>query len=91
MSDLLAAAAAALKAPEAIVKRSAEARAKAGGMSTDEVLAAWAGGGSVATAAPSAPTAPEAPVAATATAVETESAPAPETATEPVALATAIE
>ena len=52
MSELLAQAAAALNAPEAIVKRSAEARARAGGVSTDEVLAAWAGGGSVATAAP---------------------------------------
>jgi hypothetical protein len=52
MSELLAQAAAALNAPEAIVKRSAEARARAGGLSTDEVLAAWAGGGSVAAAAP---------------------------------------
>ncbi len=66
MSELLAQAAAALNAPEAIVKRSAEARAKAGGISTDEVLAAWAGGDAVTTAAP-APAAP-APVAA---AVET--------------------
>ena len=54
MSELLAQAAAALNAPEAIVKRSAEARARAGGISTDEVLAAWAGGGSVATAVPAA-------------------------------------
>lgn len=44
VSELLAAAARALNAPEAIVKRSAEARAKATGMSFDEVLAAWAGG-----------------------------------------------
>ena len=58
MSELLAQAAAALNAPEAIVKRSAEARARAGGISTDEVLAAWAGGGSVATAAPAAASAP---------------------------------
>ena len=58
MSELLAQAAAALNAPEAIVKRSAEARARAGGLTTDEVLTAWAGGGSVATAdtAPVAPT-----------------------------------
>lgn len=55
MSELLAQAAAALNAPEAIVKRSAEARAKAGGISTDDVLAAWVGGGAIATAAPSAP------------------------------------
>jgi len=43
MSDLTAAAAA-LGVPEAIVRRSAEARAKATGASVDEVLAAWAGG-----------------------------------------------
>ena len=43
MSDL-AAAAAAMGVPEALVKRSAEARAKATGASVDEILAAWAGG-----------------------------------------------
>jgi hypothetical protein len=73
MSELLAQAAAALNAPEAIVKRSAEARAKAGGVSTDEVLAAWVGGGAIVTAAPAAPvpatTATPAPVAAPASAV----------------------
>jgi mono/diheme cytochrome c family protein len=42
--DQLAAAAAALNAPEAIVKRSAEARAKADGIPVEQVLAAWAGG-----------------------------------------------
>ena len=46
MSDL-AAAAAALGVPEAIVRRSAEARAKATGTSIEEVLTAWAGGGEV--------------------------------------------
>jgi mono/diheme cytochrome c family protein len=46
MSDL-AAAAAALGVPEAIVRRSAEARAKVTGATVDEVLAAWAGGGEV--------------------------------------------
>lgn len=45
MSDL-AAAAAALGVPEALVLRSAEARAKASGASVEEILAAWAGGGS---------------------------------------------
>ena len=44
MSDL-AAAAAAMGVPETLVKRSAEARAKATGASVDEILAAWAGGG----------------------------------------------
>jgi hypothetical protein len=47
MSDL-SAAAAALGIPEAIVSRSAAARAAETGMTVDEVLAAWAGGGSVA-------------------------------------------
>lgn len=44
MSDLLAAAAAALGTPESIVKRSAEAKAAQTGQSVDEILAAWAGG-----------------------------------------------
>jgi mono/diheme cytochrome c family protein len=43
MSEYLAAAAEALGAPEALVRRSAEARAGADGTSVDEVLAAWAG------------------------------------------------
>ncbi len=78
MSELLAQAAAALDAPEAIVKRSAEARARAGGLSTDEVLAAWAGGGSVAAApAVSAP-------APTAQPAMTEAAQPPSPAPEPV-------
>jgi Cytochrome C oxidase, cbb3-type, subunit III len=56
MSDL-SAAAAALGIPEAIVQRSAAARAAETGVTVDEVLAAWAGGGSVAggSAAPSEP------------------------------------
>lgn len=61
MSDL-SAAAAALGAPEAIVQRSAEARAKASGASVDAILTAWAGGTSVsapaATPAESAPPTP---------------------------------
>ncbi len=52
MSDLVAAAAAALGVPEALVRRSAAARAQATGMTFDEVLTAWAGGESVAGAAP---------------------------------------
>lgn len=51
----LSAAASALGAPEAIVKRSAEARAKASGVSVDEILAAWAGGEAVTTAPPPTP------------------------------------
>ena len=49
MSDL-SEAATALGVPEAIVKRSAEARAKATGATVDEVLAAWAGGAPAPTA-----------------------------------------
>lgn len=52
MSDLVAAAAAALGVPEALVRRSAAARATATGMTVDEVLTAWAGGGTVAGTAP---------------------------------------
>lgn len=75
MSDLLSAAAQALGTPEAIVKRSAEARAKATGSSVDDILSAWAGGAS-APAAPAsapAPAAPEQPAPAEAPA----EAPAP--------------
>jgi len=50
MSDL-AGAAAAMGVPEALVKRSAEARARATGASVDEILAAWAGGGEAPTTA----------------------------------------
>ena len=53
MSELSAAAAAALGVPEAIVLRSAAARAADTGMSVDEVLSAWAGGELVAAPAPS--------------------------------------
>ena len=45
MSEQLDAAAAALGLPEALVKRSAEARATETGATVDEILAAWAGGG----------------------------------------------
>jgi len=55
MSELSAAAAAALGVPEAIVQRSAAARATETGMSVDDVLSAWAGGGSVAAPTPSEP------------------------------------
>jgi cytochrome c551/c552 len=64
MSEHLAAAAAALNAPEAMVKRSAEARAKATGASVDDILAAWAGGGSAPAPATTAATAPAAPAPA---------------------------
>ena len=55
MSDLSAAAAAALGIPEAIVMRSAAARATETGMTVDEVLTAWAAGGSIDAPIPEAP------------------------------------
>jgi mono/diheme cytochrome c family protein len=87
MSDFLAAAAQALNAPEVLVKRSAEARAKATGTPVDDILAAWAGGQTVAAAPPATPAtapAPEpepTPPAAPATPeppLEAEPAPRPE-------------
>lgn len=90
MSDL-SAAAEALGVPEAIVQRSAAARAAETGMTVDEVLAAWAGGGSVAGAPATEQATPEpepetAPEAAAET--EAEGAPAPEAAApaEPAAV-----
>lgn len=71
MSELLAAAATALGAPEAIVRRSAEARAKAGGLTVEAVLEAWAGGSAATTGASvAAPPAPAAPIRAAPTAFE---------------------
>lgn len=65
MSEYLSAAAAALGLPEPLVQRSAAARAAETGVSVDEVLQAWAGGGEVtpAAAAESPPEAEEAPEA----------------------------
>jgi hypothetical protein len=82
MSEYLTAAAQALSAPEALVKRSAEARAKAGGVTVDEVLAAWAGGASVAPAAVTA-TAPAPSAATPAAPVQSETAPVAPTAPTP--------
>ena len=57
MSDL-AAASAAMGVPEALVQRSAEARAKATGGSIDEILAAWAAGASAPAPSAAASTSP---------------------------------
>ncbi|MCY3562900.1 MAG: HpaF protein, partial [bacterium] len=46
MSEFLESAAQVVGAPAELVQRSAEARAAADGVSVDEVLQAWAGGGS---------------------------------------------
>lgn len=61
----LAAAAQALNAPEALVQRSAEARAKVAGSSIDDVLSAWAGGGTVTAAAAPEAAPPEAAATST--------------------------
>lgn len=74
MSDLLTAAAAALNVPEELVRRSAEARAAATGMSAEEVLAAWAGG-EVAPVPAAAEPSPSGP--SPAGPVSTEAAPSP--------------
>ncbi len=58
MSEFLAAAASTMDVPEALVKRSAEARSKSTGASIDEILQAWAGGGP-APVGSSSPTPPE--------------------------------
>jgi hypothetical protein len=71
MSDLLTAAAAALGIPEPLVRRAAAARAAETGMTVDEVLSAWAGGGEV----PAATTPP--PATAEPEAVPEASSPAP--------------
>jgi len=85
MSDL-SAAAEALGIPEAIVQRSAAARAAETGTTVDEVLAAWASGGSVATSSEPAPAAAEeeAPAASeTEVASEEETPPTPPPAVPP--------
>lgn len=75
MSDQLTAAAAAMGIPEPIAERSARARAEASGQSYEDVLAAWAGGQSVA-AAPAPEAVPEAD-APTETESQPEAEPAP--------------
>ena len=72
MSDLLAAAAAALGAPEHLVERAAHARAEADGTTYEAVLSAWGGGAPPTAAAPPTP----APAAAIATLAPQVAAPA---------------
>ena len=72
-------------APEALVKRSAEARAKASGVSVDDILSAWAGGGSVAVATAPAPSTPAEPADAPVEAVPEVAAAAVVIAPTPVA------
>lgn len=86
MSDI-SAAAAALSIPEDLVTRSASARAAADGTSTDEIISAWASGGSAPATTPASDEEPppvDEEVASSAAPVETtEPAPGPETAPAP--------
>jgi hypothetical protein len=78
MSEFLASAAEKMGVPEPLVRRSAEARAKASGASTDDILSAWAGGEAAPAAAAPPPPEPETsaqPEAAT----ETQPEPTPQT------------
>lgn len=75
MSDLTAAAAA-MGIPESLVQRSAEAKAEETGSTVDEIIAAWAAGGSgpsEASVTPAEPATPTEPVTAT----DTDAAPEP--------------
>ncbi|MCY4621353.1 MAG: cbb3-type cytochrome c oxidase subunit II [bacterium] len=83
MSDLLAAASAALGAPDHLVERAAQARAEADGTTYEEVLAAWGGGAPL--PAPSAtPEPPTPPISS-----GTPATPPPSAAPEPVPAAPA--
>lgn len=61
MSDQLSAAAAAMGLPEALVQRSAEARAAETGASADDIVAQWAGGEAAPVSAPAEAPTEEAP------------------------------
>ena len=78
MSDI-AAAAAAMNIPESLVERSAAARAAATGSSTEEVIAAWAGGAPAPAAAPP----PAEPASEPTAEPEPSPEPAPPAAAEP--------
>ena len=80
MSDLLAAAAAALGAPEHLVERSAAARADAEGLAVEDLLAAWAGGAPAPAGAAASGAAPKA-----------EPAPPPPAAPQPAPVGPALE
>jgi mono/diheme cytochrome c family protein len=86
MSEYLAAAAEKMGMPESLVMRSAEAKAKAQGVSVDDLLREWAGGEAAQpSAAPAADTPAAAPAEAAAAAAPAPAAPAapPPVAAEP--------
>lgn len=80
MSEFLAAAVAAVGAPEEMVVRSATARATAQGVSVDDILAQWGGGAAAPAAVAAAPTEAPAPAAP----ADAEPTPPAETPTAPV-------
>jgi hypothetical protein len=80
MSEFLASAAEKMGVPEALVRRSADARAKASGSSTDDVLNAWAGGESAPAASAPEPAPAQAEAPAPEAADDTEPSPTPEPA-----------
>jgi hypothetical protein len=89
VSEFLASAAEKMGVPEALVKRSAEARAKAAGAATDDILAAWAGGEAAPAAAtppPAATPEPETTPEAEAPAEPSPSEPSPATPAAPAAV-----
>ena len=92
MSDLVNKVAEILNAPVDLVQRSAEARAAASGVSVDDVLSSWAGGESVAAAAPKEEAPVEETVQEEAPVEETveEEAPVEEAPKEEVVVATAV-
>ena len=92
MSDLVNKVADILNAPVDLVQRSAEARAAASGVSVDDVLSSWAGGESVAAAAPKEEAPVEETVEEEAPVEETveEEAPVEEAPKEEVVVATAV-
>lgn len=83
MSEALSAASAALGIPEDLVQRSAAARATETGMSVDEVLAAWAGGGAIAAAPATPPAESPEPEAQPDIEISDDPTPASATVTEP--------
>ena len=87
MSDLLAAAAAALGAPDHLVERAAQARAEADGTTYEAVLASWGGGAPL--PAPAAAAEPQAPPDTSGVSATPPAAVAPEPAAAAVAVAPA--
>ncbi|MCE2525947.1 MAG: cbb3-type cytochrome c oxidase subunit II [Actinomycetia bacterium] len=85
MSEFLEAAAQVVGAPPELVQRSAEARADADGVSVDDVLRAWAGGGPAPSSPPAVEMPPPPPAASAAPPPPPPAAPPPAAAPPPPA------